>query len=93
VQDRLDVERWINEGGHVATEALIQREIAAGNDGPGGSVRQRDQTARPAVAGDVGPDTPVTTPYSQETPARSRVAPGRAGDPRPDRPGPVAPGA
>ena len=29
MQDRLSVERWINEGGHVATEAVIQHEIAA----------------------------------------------------------------
>ena len=29
VQDRLSVERWINEGGRVATEAVIQHEIAA----------------------------------------------------------------
>jgi hypothetical protein len=33
-QDRLAVERWINEGGHVATEAVIERERAAEDDAP-----------------------------------------------------------
>lgn len=28
--DRLALERWINEGGHIATDAVIEREMAAG---------------------------------------------------------------
>jgi hypothetical protein len=46
VQDRLGVERWINEGGHIATEAVIQREMTAGNDALGEPAGQQGQTAR-----------------------------------------------
>jgi len=33
VQDRVDVERWINEGGHVAPEAQLGGPIAAVREG------------------------------------------------------------
>jgi sulfide:quinone oxidoreductase len=72
VQDRLGVERWINEGGHVAADAVIQREMAGEDDAPGGTVGQRGQTARPAkpssstvASGSIAP--------SPQSPARSRV--------------------
>jgi len=72
VQDRIGVERWINEGGHIATDAVIQREMAAGNDAPE-AAGQHGQTARGAEASSA--TTPVAVPVarSPEDPARSRV--------------------
>jgi sulfide:quinone oxidoreductase len=34
VQDRVGAERWLDEGGHVARQAAIDRETAPGDDGP-----------------------------------------------------------
>jgi len=49
--DRLAVERWIDEGGHLAPEAVIERESAAHDDALAGSDIQRRQTAGPAERG------------------------------------------
>ena len=46
--DRFAVERWIDEGGHVPPEAVIEWESAAGDDGLVGVDRQRGQTVGPA---------------------------------------------
>jgi sulfide:quinone oxidoreductase len=72
VQDRLGVERWINEGGHIATDAVIQREMTAGNDAPE-PVGQRGQTARGAESSSSTTPAAVPIARSPEDPARSRV--------------------
>jgi hypothetical protein len=73
VQDRLGVERWINEGGHIATEAVIQREMTAGNDALGEPAGQQGQTARPAEASSSRTPAAVLIARPPEDPARSRV--------------------
>jgi sulfide:quinone oxidoreductase len=72
VQDRLGVERWINEGGHIATDAVIQREMTAGVDAPE-AVGQQGQAARGAESS--SSTTPAAVPIARppEDPARSRV--------------------
>jgi hypothetical protein len=47
VHDRLAVERWISEGGHIAPEAVIERETAPGNAEPDGATRQRHRVGEP----------------------------------------------
>jgi sulfide:quinone oxidoreductase len=73
VHDRLDIERWLGEGGHVATDAVIQREMAGEDDAPGGTVEKRGQTVRQA---EVSSSTAVASGSiapSPQSPARSRV--------------------
>ena len=48
--EQLAAERWINEGGHAAPEAVIQREMAAGDDDPSPSPRGRGRP-RVVIAG------------------------------------------
>ena len=73
MQDRLGVERWINEGGHLASEAVIQREMTAGDDAPGEAAGQRGQTAREAEASSSTTPAAVPIARSPDDPARSRV--------------------
>jgi sulfide:quinone oxidoreductase len=72
-QDRLAVERWINEGGRVAAEAVIEREMAAGDDGVRGAERQRGQTAGPARAGNSTADAAMSPSPAGQEPAHPRV--------------------
>ena len=49
-EERLATERWISEGGHVAPEAVIERELRATDHGR--AARRRDRAApRVLVAG------------------------------------------
>ena len=47
VHDRLAVARWINERGHIATEAVVEREMAAWKVHPCGAARQGGRAAAP----------------------------------------------
>ena len=73
MQDRLGVERWLNEGGHVATEAVIEREMAAGDDGPDEPMSPRDHDAGPALAGAPSDEPKRPTPRSPPRSARPPV--------------------
>jgi hypothetical protein len=74
MQDRLGVERWLNEGGHVATEAVIEREMAAADDGPDEAMSQRDQDAGPVLAGAPSDQAKRPTPCSPQNSADPPVA-------------------
>ena len=47
MHDRLAVERWIGEGGHIAPEAVIARETATGNAESDGATWQRHHVGEP----------------------------------------------
>jgi sulfide:quinone oxidoreductase len=72
VHDRLDIERWLGEGGHVATDAVIQREMAGEDDAPGGTVEKRGQTVRQAEVSSSTVASGSIAPSPQSR-ARSRV--------------------
>jgi sulfide:quinone oxidoreductase len=71
--DRFAVERWIDEGGHVSPEAVIEWESTAGDDGLVGVDRQRGQTVGPAESGSSTADAPSSIPRPAQTPVRPRV--------------------
>src|SRR5215211_1091508 len=72
-QDRLAPERWIDEGGRVAPEALTEPEMAAEADSPAGAVRQRGRAAGPGGEGGSTADTAVPMTASAQNRARPRV--------------------
>ena len=72
-QDRLAAERWIDEGGRVGTLSVIERELAANADRPGGAARPRGQTSSPAVEGSSAADAAASMRRSPQKPARPRV--------------------
>jgi len=45
-QDKTGIERWLNEGGHLASEAMIEREAAAEDH-----CRDRPERKRVLIAG------------------------------------------
>ena len=75
MQDRLEVERWINEGGHVAPEAVIQREMAAEDDRPGAAAGQHSRAAQSAEVRSSAAAAAAAelTSSSPQHPARARV--------------------
>src|SRR5215218_1843939 len=78
-QDRLAPERWIDEGGRVAPEALTEPEMAAEADSPAGAVRQRGRAAGPGGEGGSTADTAVPMTASAQNRARPRVVIAGAG--------------
>jgi sulfide:quinone oxidoreductase len=71
--DRLAVERWINEGGRIAPEAVIEREMAAGDGGLGRRPGQRGKAVRAASAGRSAANAAISPPPSAQKSARPRV--------------------
>jgi sulfide:quinone oxidoreductase len=67
------VERWINEGGHIGKEAMIRREIAAGDGAPGGPLGQRRRSAGPSEESSSPAVDSGSMPRSRKERARSRV--------------------
>ncbi|HEX5618618.1 MAG TPA: FAD-dependent oxidoreductase [Solirubrobacteraceae bacterium] len=50
MHDRRATERWLNEGGHVAPEAVVEREMA-GEDVSGGAISRDDRATAPDDTG------------------------------------------
>lgn len=72
MQDRLDIERWLGEGGRIAPATVIQREMAAAGDAPGRDKRG-DHTASPTRVGSSTADASGSIAPSPQRPTRSRV--------------------
>jgi sulfide:quinone oxidoreductase len=71
--DRVALERWVDEGGHFAPEAVIERESAAQEDGLAGVDRRRGQIVGSAERGTSTGDSAPSMPRSAQNPALPRV--------------------
>ena len=67
--ERLALERWVDEGGHVAPEAVIERESAA----QAGGDRRRGQIVGSAERGTSTGDAASSMPRSAQNPVLPRV--------------------
>jgi hypothetical protein len=62
-QDRIGIERWLNEGGHMATDAEIERETAAEDLGP----RSVDLADRGGIGKEIHADAANEDAKEEET--------------------------